>query len=434
MWKLLKQLNKKEYLIILICFIFICIQVYLDLLLPDYMSSITTLVQSEGSAFDDILIEGSKMLFCAFGSLVSSIIVAAFASKIASNFGGRIREKLFDQVQNFSLAEINHFSTASLITRPTNDVTQVQNLIVMGLQVVVKAPIMAIWAILKIANKSWQWTGATGVAVIILLIVNLICILFAIPKFNKVQTLTDNVNKVARENLTGLSVVRAYNGEVEFKNVSFKYPDAKEYILKNVSFKAKQGDTVAFIGSTGSGKSTLINLIPRFYDVTDGEVLVDGVNFKNYNQKTLRNKLGYISQKAVLFKGTIKENLVYCTPNVSDETIIEACKAVGLHHYIQTLPNGYDTVLNDSFNLSQGQKQQLTIARAMIADKPMLILDEATSSVDTRTELIIQNAMDKLMENRTSFVIAHRLSTIKNADLILVMNKGDIIEKGKHDE
>lgn len=563
MWKLMKQLNKKEYLIIFICFIFICIQVYLDLLLPDYMSSITTLVQSEGSAFNDILIEGSKMLLCVFGSLIASVIVAAFAAKIASNFGGRIREKLFDKVQNFSLAEINHFSTASLITRSTNDVTQVQNLIVMGLQVVVKAPIMAVWAILKIADKSWQWTGVTGIAVAILLIVNLICILFAIPKFNKVQTLTDNVNKVARENLTGLSVVRAYNaeayqedkfeqanqeltktnlfansimailnpsiqfimsgltlaiywigaylinnanmiekinlfsdmvvfstyamqvvmafmlmviifimlprslvsakrinevldtkitlkdgtvvnspnnyrGEVEFRNVSFKYPDAKEYVLKNISFKAKKGDTVAFIGSTGSGKSTLINLIPRFYDATEGEVLVDGVNVKSYNQKALRNKLGYISQKAVLFKGTIRSNVDYGDngkQTTLDSDIVEAIYVAKANEFVETEDVGYDGyVSQNGSNFSGGQKQRLSIARAVCRRPEIFIFDDSFSALDYRTDKELRKALNSACKEATKLIVAQRIGTIIDANQIIVLDDGEVVGMGTHQE
>lgn len=563
MWKLMKQLNKKEYLIIFICFIFICIQVYLDLLLPDYMSSITTLVQSEGSAFNDILIEGSKMLLCVFGSLIASVIVAAFAAKIASNFGGRIREKLFDKVQNFSLAEINHFSTASLITRSTNDVTQVQNLIVMGLQVVVKAPIMAVWAILKIADKSWQWTGVTGIAVAILLIVNLICILFAIPKFNKVQTLTDNVNKVARENLTGLSVVRAYNaeayqedkfeqanqeltktnlfansimailnpsiqfimsgltlaiywigaylinnanmiekinlfsdmvvfstyamqvvmafmlmviifimlprslvsakrinevldtkitlkdgtvvnspnnyrGEVEFRNVSFKYPDAKEYVLKNISFKAKKGDTVAFIGSTGSGKSTLINLIPRFYDATEGEVLVDGVNVKSYNQKALRNKLGYISQKAVLFKGTIRSNVDYGDngkETTLDSDIVEAIYVAKANEFVETEDVGYDGyVSQNGSNFSGGQKQRLSIARAVCRRPEIFIFDDSFSALDYRTDKELRKALNSACKEATKLIVAQRIGTIIDANQIIVLDDGEVVGMGTHQE
>lgn len=563
MWKLMKQLNKKEYLIISICFIFICIQVYLDLLLPDYMSSITTLVQSEGSAFNDILIEGSKMLLCVFGSLIASVIVAAFAAKIASNFGGRIREKLFDKVQNFSLAEINHFSTASLITRSTNDVTQVQNLIVMGLQVVVKAPIMAVWAILKIADKSWQWTGVTGIAVAILLIVNLICILFAIPKFNKVQTLTDNVNKVARENLTGLSVVRAYNaeayqedkfeqanqeltktnlfansimailnpsiqfimsgltlaiywigaylinnanmiekinlfsdmvvfstyamqvvmafmlmviifimlprslvsakrinevldtkitlkdgtvvnspnnyrGEVEFRNVSFKYPDAKEYVLKNISFKAKKGDTVAFIGSTGSGKSTLINLIPRFYDATEGEVLVDGVNVKSYNQKALRNKLGYISQKAVLFKGTIRSNVDYGDngkETTLDSDIVEAIYVAKANEFVETEDVGYDGyVSQNGSNFSGGQKQRLSIARAVCRRPEIFIFDDSFSALDYRTDKELRKALNSACKEATKLIVAQRIGTIIDANQIIVLDDGEVVGMGTHQE
>ncbi|OUQ08187.1 multidrug ABC transporter ATP-binding protein [Erysipelatoclostridium sp. An15] len=563
MWKLMKQLNKKEYLIIFICFIFICIQVYLDLLLPDYMSSITTLVQSEGSAFNDILIEGSKMLLCVFGSLIASVIVAAFAAKIASNFGGRIREKLFDKVQNFSLAEINHFSTASLITRSTNDVTQVQNLIVMGLQVVVKAPIMAVWAILKIADKSWQWTGVTGIAVAILLIVNLICILFAIPKFNKVQTLTDNVNKVARENLTGLSVVRAYNaeayqedkfeqanqeltktnlfansimailnpsiqfimsgltlaiywigaylinnanmiekinlfsdmvvfstyamqvvmafmlmviifimlprslvsakrinevldtkitlkdgtvvnspnnyrGEVEFRNVSFKYPDAKEYVLKNISFKAKKGDTIAFIGSTGSGKSTLINLIPRFYDATEGEVLVDGVNVKSYNQKALRNKLGYISQKAVLFKGTIRSNVDYGDngkETTLDSDIVEAIYVAKANEFVETEDVGYDGyVSQNGSNFSGGQKQRLSIARAVCRRPEIFIFDDSFSALDYRTDKELRKALNSACKEATKLIVAQRIGTIIDANQIIVLDDGEVVGMGTHQE
>lgn len=533
------------------------------MLLPDYMSSITTLVQSEGSAFDDILIEGSKMLLCVFGSLIASVIVAAFAAKIASNFGGRIREKLFDKVQNFSLAEINHFSTASLITRSTNDVTQVQNLIVMGLQVVVKAPIMAVWAILKIADKSWQWTGVTGIAVAILLIVNLICILFAIPKFNKVQTLTDNVNKVARENLTGLSVVRAYNaeayqedkfeqanqeltktnlfansimailnpsiqfimsgltlaiywigaylinnanmiekinlfsdmvvfstyamqvvmafmlmviifimlprslvsakrinevldtkitlkdgtvvnspnnyrGEVEFRNVSFKYPDAKEYVLKNISFKAKKGDTVAFIGSTGSGKSTLINLIPRFYDATEGEVLVDGVNVKSYNQKALRNKLGYISQKAVLFKGTIRSNVDYGDngkETTLDSDIVEAIYVAKANEFVETEDVGYDGyVSQNGSNFSGGQKQRLSIARAVCRRPEIFIFDDSFSALDYRTDKELRKALNSACKEATKLIVAQRIGTIIDANQIIVLDDGEVVGMGTHQE
>ena len=436
MLKLFKNLKKEENLLALLSIVFIVLQVWLDLTMPEYMADITRLVQTDGSTISAILSAGGKMLLCALGSLAASVITAIFAARIATGFGATLRHKLFHKVQSFSMEEIGHFSTASLITRSTNDITQIQMVIVIGLQMLVKAPIMAVWAICKIADKQWQWTLSTGVAVLALFAVVGVCMLLVMPKFKKIQALTDDLNRVTRENLTGLSVVRAYNaedyqekkfekankvltdtnlftqrsmafmmpsiqlimsglslaiywigavlinqtgisgkinlfsdmmvfsqyaiqvvmsfmmlvaifmilpratvsakrinevldtetsikdgtlsdgkagahGEVEFKNVSFSYPDAEECVLKNITFTAKKGETVALIGATGCGKSTVINLIPRFYDTTEGEVLVDGVDVREYDQKSLRNKIGYVSQKATLFTGTIRSNVAY---------------------------------------------------------------------------------------------------------------------------
>lgn len=562
MGKLLKQLQKKEIILTCICVGFICIQVYLDLLLPDYMSTMTTLLQAQGNSFQSIFNIGFKMVICSLGSLLSSVLVAVIASRIATRFGGRIREKLFDQVQAFSLSEINHFSTASLITRSTNDVTQVQNLIVMGLQVVIKAPIMAIWAILKIADKNWQWTAATAIAVVILLVVNAICIIFALPKFNKVQGLTDDVNRIARENLTGLSVVRAYNaesyqeekfekanqeltqtnlfansvlailnpsiqmimngltlavywigaalineagmmdkaglfsdmivfstyamqvvmsfmllvmifimlprslvsarrinevldtpltifdgnvtdtqsqkGEIEFKNVSFQYPDAEQYVLKNVSFQAHQGQTIAFIGSTGSGKSTLINLIPRFYDVTEGEILIDGINVKDYNQKTLRNKIGYVSQKAVLFQGTIRSNVDYGDngkKHTLKSDIIEAIYTAKANEFVETDEVGYDGyVAQNGSNFSGGQKQRLSIARAICRHPEIFIFDDSFSALDYKTDKELRRALNQDCQGTTKLIVAQRIGTIMDADQIIVLNEGEVVGQGTHQE
>ena len=452
MFKLFKNLEKKDRCFILMALVFIVAQVWLDLKLPDYMSEITVLVETPDSSMQDILIAGGKMLACAFGSLVSGISVAVLAAKSGIDFAATIREKLFHKVQDFSMEEIGKFSTASLITGTTNDVSQIQILIVMGLQAIAKAPIMAVWAILKIYNKSWQWTASTGVALVILLLIVITCIVLASPKFKKMQVLTDNLNRVTRENLTGLNVIRAYNAEeyqeekfekanneltsanmfanrtmaflmpgiqgvmngltlaiywigailinnaamnkkltlfsdmvvfssyamqvimafimlvmifmiwprasvaanritevldtditikdgsldgdtkekgtVEFKNVSFAYPDAAANVVENISFKANKGETIAFIGATGCGKSTVINLIPRFYDVTDGEVLVDGINVKDYKQNELRNKIGYVSQKAILFSGDVESNVAYGDNGKKDATPDEVKEAV----------------------------------------------------------------------------------------------------------
>ncbi|MCD7950445.1 MAG: ABC transporter ATP-binding protein/permease [Erysipelotrichaceae bacterium] len=561
--KLFRKLTRTEYIYIVISIAFICAMVGLDLKLPDYMSSITTLVETEGSEMNEILVEGAKMIVCALGALCCSVIVAITSSRIASNFGARLREDMFDKVQGFSLEEVNKFSTSSLIIRSTNDVTQVQNLIVMGLQMFVRAPIMAVWAIMKIINKSWQWSAATCVAVIVLLTVVGICVMFAIPRFRKIQYLTDNVNRVARENLTGLSVVRAYNaeeyqedkfevaneelkhnnligngvmalmqpsmqliqngltlsiywigaylisnalisnkislfsdmvvfssyamqvvmsfmmlvaifimlpralvaaqrinevldtqmtifdgdindsnteetGEVEFRNVSFKYPDAQDYVLENISFTAHKGETVAFIGSTGSGKTTLINLVPRFYDASEGEILVDGINVKDYTQKALRNKLGYISQKAVLFKGTIKSNVDYGDNGKGqalESDIVEAIYTAKANEFVETEDVGYDGyVAQNGANFSGGQKQRLSIARAICRRPEIFIFDDSFSALDFKTDKDLRTALNDYCKDATKLIVAQRIGTIIDADKIVVLDEGKVVGIGTHEE
>lgn len=563
MLKLFKNLTKKDWLFVGISIVFIVIQVWLDLKLPDYMSEITTLIQKNVSSMNDIIIAGAKMLACALGSLVSSVFVAILASRIAANFSAKLREILFGKVQSFSLEEIAGFSTASLITRSTNDVTQVQMLVVMGLQAIIKAPIMAIWAIVKISSKSWQWTLTTGIAVLVLLLIVGICIALALPKFKKLQSLTDDVNRVTRENLTGLRVVRAYNAEhyqeekfeaanleltdahlftsrvlsvmmpgiqmimsglslaiywigaylidsaimplkitlfsdmvvylayamqivmsfmmlimifiilprasvsakrilevietkptildgnkteapvgvkglIEFKNVSFKYPDAEEYVIHNISFTAKKGETVAFIGSTGCGKSTIINLVPRFYDVTDGEVLVDGVNVRDYTQFALHNKIGYVSQKAILFGGTIKSNVAYGDngkDNFLHSDIVDAVYTAQASDFVEKMENGYDGfVAQGGSNLSGGQKQRLSIARAVCRRPEILIFDDSFSALDYKTDKKLRDALKKDCADATKLIVAQRIGTIRDADQIIVLDDGRIAGMGTHSE
>ena len=557
MFKLIKNFKKKDWLIIIVSIALIVMQVWFELKMPDYMSKVTVLVQTEGSKMSEILKNGGYMLMCAFVSLVGAVIVGYLIALLASGFSRNLRSKLFRKVEDMSMSEIKEFSTNSLITRTTNDITQVEMFIGFGLQLIIKAPITAVWAITKILNKSWEWSMVTAVAVVILLLVIGILTIIVMPKFKIVQKLTDKLNEVTRENLMGIRVVRAFNAEeyqqekfqnvnnsltnlqlfnqkamsimapvmylvmymltlviyfigaylikdalmadkigifgnmvvfssyamqvimsflmlamifmilpraqvsasrinevldtrlsvidgnvtnkdevgtVEFRNVSFKYPDAEEYVLRNISFKANKGDTVAFIGSTGSGKSTLVNLIVRFYDVTGGEILIDGVSTKDLTRGNIHDLFTMVLQDTWVFNGSIKDNIIYNTSDVSMEMVESVCKTVGLDHFIKTLPDGYNTILNDNDSVSAGQRQLLTIARGMIQNAPFLILDEATSNVDTRTEELVQKAMDKLTEGKTSFIIAHRLSTIKNADLILVMKDGNIIETGTHDE
>lgn len=562
MFKLFKNLEKKDRCFILMALVFIVAQVWLDLKLPDYMSEITVLVETPDSSMQDILIAGGKMLACAFGSLVSGISVAVLAAKSGIDFAATIREKLFHKVQDFSMEEIGKFSTASLITRTTNDVSQIQILIVMGLQAIAKAPIMAVWAILKIYNKSWQWTASTGVALVILLLIVITCIVLASPKFKKMQVLTDNLNRVTRENLTGLNVIRAYNAEeyqeekfekanneltsanmfanrtmaflmpgiqgvmngltlaiywigailinnaamnkkltlfsdmvvfssyamqvimafimlvmifmiwprasvaanritevldtditikdgsldgdtkekgtVEFKNVSFAYPDAAANVVENISFKANKGETIAFIGATGCGKSTVINLIPRFYDVTDGEVLVDGINVKDYKQNELRNKIGYVSQKAILFSGDVESNVAYGDNGKKDATpdeVKEAVKIACADDFVENLKDKYHGyVAQGGDNFSGGQKQRLSIARAIAKKAEILIFDDSFSALDYKNDRKLRTALKKQCSDTTKIIVAQRIGTIRDADLIIVLDGGKIAGKGTHSE
>ena len=564
MLRIFKNFRKQEVVLALFSVVFVVAQVWLELKLPDYMREITSLITTQDSAMHDILIAGGKMLLCAFGSLLVTVLVAVCASRIASNFSAIVRGKLFDKVQSFSMEEIGRFSTASLITRSTNDVTQVQMLIVMGLSIMLRAPIMAVMAILKIVDKSWQWTLSTGVAVVVLLVVVIICVSLCMPKFKRLQSLTDDINQVTRENLTGLNVVRAYNaeayqeekfekvnedltdthwftsktmafmmptimmimnglslaiywigavlindaqdmqgkfslfsdmvvfssyamqvvmsfmmlvmifimlprasvaakrilevldtepsiedgtrdtfpvmkdGEVEFKDVSFKYPDAEEYVLEHISFSAKKGETIAFIGATGCGKSTAINLIPRFYDVTEGEVLVDGVNVKEYTQETLHNKIGYVSQKAILFSGTIADNVAYGengkAPATQDD-IAMAVKVAQASEFVEKKDQGYaGYVAQGGSNFSGGQKQRLSIARAIARQPEILIFDDSFSALDYKTDRILREALRKECKDATKIIVAQRIGTIRDADKIIVLDDGQIAGMGTHDE
>ena len=562
MFKLLKQMRKKDWLLVLVCIAFIVFQVWLDLKLPEYMSEITTLVQTEGSKMADILLNGGYMLLCAFGSLLAAVVTGYFVAKIAANFSRDLRKRIFDKVEDFSLQEVKKFSTSSLITRTTNDVTQIEMLIAMGLQMLIKAPITAVWAITKILNKSWQWSALTGVAVVILLSVIGFLIAIILPKFKIVQKLIDKINGITRENLTGIRVVRAFNAEefqeakfskvnndltnlqlfnqkklaimqpimylvmygltlgiyfigayliqdaglsiklslfsdmvvfssyamqvimsflmlavifmivprasvsakrinevldenieiqdlvsvsakpkekgtVAFKNVSFKYADADEYILKNISFEAKKGETVAFLGSTGSGKSTLLNLIPRFYDATEGEVLVDGVNVKDYKQQDLHDLLGYVPQKAVLFKGTIKSNVAYGEneKNITDTKVKEAIHVAQADDFVLKLDDTYDhAIAQGGTNVSGGQEQRLSIARAIARDPEIYLFDDSFSALDYKTDATLRKELKKYTKDATTLIVAQRIGTVMNADKILVLENGKCVGIGTHKE
>ena len=563
MLKLLKNFKKKEWLLAVVCLILIFVQVWLELKMPDYMTEITKLVQTEGSKMSAILKNGGYMLACAFGSFIAAIITGYITSIISSTFSMNIREKIFHKVESLSMQEVKTFSTSSLITRTTNDVTQMEMLISMGLQLLIKSPIMAIWAITKILNKSWQWSAITAVAVTILLATIGAIMIIVMPRFKIVQKLIDKINELTRENLTGIRVVRAFNAEkyqedkfeeankkltnqqlfnqktfailqpvmylvlyyltlaiyfvgtflidnalmadkialfgdmvvftsyamqiimsflmlamifmmlpraqvsanrinevldseisikdgkmkeditkekgtVEFKNVSFKYPDADEYLLKNISFKANKGETVAFIGSTGSGKSTLINLIPRFYDATEGEVLVDGINVKEYSQELLHNKIGYIPQKAVMFNGTVSSNVSYGENGkgeISEEKIEQAIDIAQGKDFVEKMEDKYNThIAQGGTNISGGQKQRLAIARAIARDPEILIFDDSFSALDYKTDASLRKALKKHIKDTTNLIVAQRIGTIMNADKILVLNEGKAVGQGTHKE
>ena len=563
MLKLIKNFTKKEWILALMCLVLVVTQVWLELKMPDYMSEITKLVQTEGSQMKDILINGGYMLACALGSLVAAVITGYITSRISSNFSKTIRKKLFNKVEDLAMQEVKQFSTSSLITRTTNDITQIEMLIAMGLQLLIKAPITAIWAITKILNKSWQWSAITAVAVAILMATIATLMIIVLPRFKKVQKLIDKLNGVTRENLTGIRVVRAFNAEqyqeekfdkannnltnqqlfnqkvfavmqpmmyiimymvtlsiyyvgaylikdagmadkislfgdmvvfssyamqvimsflmlamifmmlpraqvsanrinevldteisikdgkintktnnevgtVEFKNVSFKYPDADEYLLKDISFKANKGDTVAFIGSTGSGKSTLINLISRFYDATEGEVLVDGINVKDYTQEFLHNKIGYVPQKAVMFNGTVRTNISYGDngkEKPTDKQIKKSIEVAQGTEFVEKMDGQYDAhMAQGGTNVSGGQKQRLSIARAIARNPEIYIFDDSFSALDYKTDSVLRKELKKYTSDATSLIVAQRIGTIMNADQIVVLDNGVIVGKGTHKE
>lgn len=562
MLKLFKNLKKKEIIGIIISIVLVVFQVWLELTMPEYMSTITRLVQTEGSEMSEIIKNGVMMLSCALGSLISSVIVCFLAAYIASGFAQNIRTKIFNKIQSFSTSEMKKFQTSSLITRTTNDVTQVDMVIGMGLQLMVKAPIMAVWAVLKIINKGIEWSILTASCVVILLVTISIILIIVLPRFERVQKLIDRINGVTRENLKGIRVIRAFNAEafqknrfesvneeltntqlfnqktfavmmpimnlimngltlgiytigtflianagmvnkinlfsnmvvfssygmqvimsflmlamifmmipranisarrinevldeensiidgtftgkpkeqgtVEFKNVSFKYPDADEYILKNISFKVNKGDTVAFIGSTGSGKSTLINLIPRFYDATEGEVLIDGINIKEYTLENLNNRIGYVPQKAVMFTGSIKENVAYGSnglKKVRDEEIKEAIKVAQGTDFVEKMENTYDAhIAFGGTNISGGQKQRLAIARAIARKPEIYIFDDSFSALDYKTDATLRKELKKYTKDATNLIVAQRIGTIINADQIIVLEKGECVGIGTHQE
>ena len=563
MLKLLGKFTKKEWLLAALSVAFVVVQVWLSLTMPDYMREITMLIQTPGSEMPEILSAGGVMLACALGSLAASVVTAVCAARIGTSFSANVRRLLFAKVQAFSMEEIGHFSTASLITRSTNDVTQVQMLIVLGLQMLIMAPIMAVWAICKIADKQWEWTMSTAAAVGVLLIVVLVALVLALPKFRKLQQLTDDLNRVTRENLTGLRVVRAYNaedyqehkfdlandnltrtqlfaqrtlaflmpsiqlimsglslaiywigavlidaanmvgkvslfsdmmvfsqyaiqvvmsfmmlvmifmllpraqvaakrinevlatepaihdgtrtegaeghaGEVVFKNVSFRYPDAEDSVIENISFTAKRGETIAFIGATGCGKSTVVNLIPRFYDASEGEVLVDGVNVREYTQQALRNKIGYVSQKAILFAGSVRDNINFGDNGrgpIADEMVKQVIATAQATEFIEQMEDGYDgRVSQGGDNFSGGQKQRLSIARAVARQPEIFIFDDSFSALDYKTDRTLRATLDRECGDATRFIVAQRIGTIRDADKIIVLDEGRIAGMGTHDE
>lgn len=563
MIKIFKYLEKEDWVRVLISLVFIVLQVWLDLRLPDYMSRITTLVQTEGSAMGEILAAGGSMLLCALGSLLAAFVVGYFVARIAAGLSMRLREMVYHKTMSFSMEEINEFSTSSLINRSTNDITQIQMFVAIGLQALIKAPIMAVWAVVKIAGKGWAWTVATGGAVVLLVVMLGTIVSITMPKFQMIQKLADRLNSVARENLTGIRVVRAYRadsyqesrfeeandsltrtnlfagrmmsmmqpgmtlimlglglaiywigvylieaadmteklplfskmvvfssyamqvimafmlltitfiilprasvsarrinevldmetkipdgtiehsepskeGTVEFRKVSFRYPDAEEAILSDISFVAQKGETVAFIGSTGSGKSTLINLIPRFYDVTEGDILVDGINVKQYRQEALRNKLGYVPQKAVMFSGTVASNVAYGENGKAPADTARIRESVAIaqaEEFVKRMDGTYDApIAQGGTNISGGQKQRLAIARAVCRRPEIYIFDDSFSALDYKTDRILRKALKEKTGGATNLIVAQRIGTIMDADKIIVLDEGRIVGQGTHRE
>ena len=560
MLKLLRYLSKKDWALAIISCLFIITNVYCELEIPEIMSKITNIIVKNGTV-KEVLINGLYMLGFAVASVCSIVIAKFFSSKVAMGLGRKIRSEVYGKVIDFSDAEIKHFSTASLITRTTNDVTQIQNVVAMGMTLLVKAPVMSIMAITKIVSINVAWSLATASAVLLILITLLIIVFVAIPRFKRVQILTDNLTRVTREGLTGARVVRAFNaenyqsekfekanseiagnhlfiskvmslidptmtivmnglplsiyiigailmhdaaafdklfifenmivfstyaiqiimsfialimifmslpraqvsarrikevletksaivdgngtdkpiktGEIQFVNVGFKYPDAEEYVLRDINFKVKQGETVAFIGSTGSGKSTLINLVPRIYDATEGQVIVDGVNVKDFTIEQLNNKIGYIAQKAVLFSGTVKDNITMGLKENEKPTEANVEKAIDISQsgFVYNLPEGvYSRIDQGGKNVSGGQKQRISIARALARNPEILIFDDSFSALDYKTDKALREALREKASDTTCLIVAQRIGTIKNADKIIVLDKGTMVGEGTHDE
>ena len=572
MLRIMRYLSKAEIGQMLIALVSIVGQIWLDLTLPDYMSDITTLVETPGSTMHDIWVAGGKMLLVSLGSVACAIVTGYIAARVGASFSQRLRSLEFNKVESFGPAEMSRFSTASLITRSANDITQIQMFITMGLMMIVKSPIMAVWAICKIAGKGFEWTVATGIAVVVLMAAICVIMFFVMPKFKAMQRLTDNINLVARENLTGLRVVRAYNaedyqeakftkankeltdtqlftnramaimmplmntimnglmlavywigaylidaadltdklttfanmvvfssysvqvimsfllmsmvfvlwpradvsaqrvlevidtkplitdgthtegepgkqGEIEFRNVSFTYPDSRKAMLEGISFTAKKGQTVAFIGSTGSGKSSLINLVPRFYDATQGQVLVDGVDVRDYTLKALRDKIGYVPQQSFLFKGTIASNVSYGDKSGSKSgseeagtdadmaNVRKACEVAQATEFVEKKDNAYESsIAQGGSNVSGGQKQRLSIARAVYRHPEILIFDDSFSALDFKTDRAVRDALAKEAKDSTKLIVAQRIGTIMNADRIVVLDQGKVVGQGTHEE
>ena len=558
---ILRHLRPAEWVLVAVSVALVFAQVYLDLSIPDYMSAITTIITTGGTV-EMVLEEGLGMLACAFGSLAASVATGLMAARVAASLSRRLREMEFERVQSFSPDQIDGFSTASLITRSTNDITQIQMAVAMGLQVIVKAPILAVWAILKISDKSWQWSASTAVAVLALMVVIGVVMYFVVPRFRRIQWLTDNVNRVTRENLTGIRVVRAYNaeeyqerkfdaanneltdnnlsanramsvmmpamtsvmsllslsvywigaylissagdpasrmalfsdmvvfsayamqvvmafvmlvvifmilpraavaakrveeiidtepamrdgpvteapgdarGEVEFRNVCFRYTEASEYVLRDISFRAGKGETVAFIGSTGSGKSTLVNLVPRFYDVTEGQVLLDGVDVRDYTQEALRRKIGYVPQTASILSGTISSNVRYGdSADVGEEGVRNALAIAQADGFVGEMERGLEApVAQGGSNLSGGQKQRLSIARAVFRRPEVYIFDDSFSALDFRTDRALRQALRKEAGGTTSLIVAQRIGAVMDADRIIVLDDGRMVGMGRHEE
>ena len=561
MIKILKNFTKKDIILIILCTILISFQVFLDLKLPDFMSEITILVKTEGSKMTKILEQGGYMMLCAGLSLLSAILVGYLSSFVSATFSMNLRNKLFLKVESFGMEEIKKFSTSSLITRTTNDITNIQMFISMGLQMLIKAPITAVWAIMKILNKSWEWSALTGACVVILLGIIILLMITVIPKFKLIQKLIDKINGLMRESLHGIRIIRAFNAEnyqeekfneannnltdtqvftgrvmsvmspvmyllmnlltlgiyfigtnlisnavlslkldlfsdmvvfssyamqvimsflmlavifimyprtsvsierinevletesniiegdfngeteekgtVEFKNVYFQYPDGDEEVLEDISFTAKKGETVAFVGSTGSGKSTLINLIPRFYDTTKGTILIDGVDIKKYKLESLHDKLGYVAQKAYILNGSVNYNVSYGKreKEITDKKIKEAVEIAHAKEFVEHLPKTYDYKLSQGgTNISGGQKQRISIARAIARDPEIYIFDDSFSALDYKTDSLLRKSLKKYTKDATILIVAQRIGTIMNADKIIVLDEGKCVGMGTHKE